>query len=235
MWFIDRMLSRCVCFKGGGGTTGPIITSDMQANAEVSVKQWNDYQNRFVLFENKFIADVNRDPATSTSKVQGILNADMAQKAGAPGVNPVRPGASAVPAGRAVAAGMTDARAGVMDQKAQGLGTVVAMGRGQQTEALTGLTDQAVTSGMVANQKAITDSKIDTAERGQTFGMIGTALGAASAVAANYNSASNPSATYDVAPGQSAGPTVVNADYNTGPSGMNRTVSGGRYLQPVVW
>ena len=230
----DRTGKVHVHFKAGSSGPTRIITEDMKAAAEVATKQWNDYQTRFSPFENKFIADVNKDPAADNAKVQGMVNADLAQKAPAPAVNPIK-GMAPPTTGRALAAGLTDAAAGAQDRRAQGLGTVVAMGRGQQVEALNGMTDQAITSGMVANQKAITDSRVETAERGQTFGMIGSGLGAASGVAANYSSAAKPVASYEVAPGQAAGPTAVNADYNTGVSGMNRTVSGGKYLQPVQW
>lgn len=177
MWFFERMLHRSVCFKGGSGKT---VTSDMKAQAEVAARQWNDYQTRYVPFENKFIADVNsRD---DTKRLQGMVAADVAQKAGTPQVNPIQGGVTnASTVGKALSAGLTDARAGALDRKAQERSAVVAMGRGQQTEALSGLTDQAITSGLAASHAA----DVDVAERGALFSTIGSALGAGAATAKN--------------------------------------------------
>lgn len=177
-----------MCGGGEGGGALRIITDDMVAAAEIGVRQWNDYQTRMVPFENKFIQDVTRDPGVTSDKVQGMVGADMAQKTSpaAITVNPIHSGAPPVVTGRSLATGMTDARQGALDRTAQGMGTAVAMGRGQQVEALNGMTDLAATSGQIASQKAITDSQVAIKNRGDTFGMIGTAIGAGGAIAKNY-------------------------------------------------
>lgn len=174
-----------VCYKSSGGGGARIITDDMRAAAEVATKQWNDYQSRFVPFEKKFIADmVGRD---DTEKLQGIVGADIAQKVRAP----KDPRTAGLPSSgavdQAITGGLTDARAGALDRKAKGMDTVVAMGRGQQTEALNGLTEQAITSGQVASSRAATATRAATAERGQTFGLIGSGLGVVGAVGSNMN------------------------------------------------
>lgn len=203
-----------MCGGGEGSSALRIITDDMVAAAEIGVRQWNDYQTRMVPFENKFIQDVTRDPGVTSDKVQGMVGADMAQKTSptAITVNPVQSGAPSAVTGRALAAGVTDARQGALDRTAQGMGTAVAMGRGQQVEALTGMTDMAATSGQIANQKAITDSQVAIKNRGDTFGMIGTAIGAGGAIMKNAGKSAL--SWDDVQFGQSSGPSgyKVNGD-----------------------
>jgi len=53
-----------------GGSSKPIITEDMRAAAEVATSQWNDYQTRLRPFEDKFAADMTRDPSTQQAALR---------------------------------------------------------------------------------------------------------------------------------------------------------------------
>ena len=105
--------------SSGGGGAERIITEDMRAAAEVATSQWTDYQTRFVPFENKFKADMERDPSTQQAALRGKVNADLAQKTATAGTAPagVQPGRALMASGinqnvvgKAAASGATGAR-----------------------------------------------------------------------------------------------------------------------------
>lgn len=206
---------------GGGGGNQPIITEDMRAAAEVAAKQWNDYKTRFVPFENKFIADVSRDPKETKALAQGATNADIAQMTPAVALNPLRSGAGTTidNSGRASAAGQTAANQGALDRTAQGLGTAVSMGRGQQVEALDTMMSQAEVSGQVALKKQIADNQADTAERGQYMSIAAGAMGAG---AGYFQNGSTGLTQQDVIAGQSAGDYTVQGNNIVGANGQTQ-------------
>lgn len=213
---------------GGGGGNSPIITEDMRAAAEVAAKQWNDYKTRFVPFENKFIADVSRDPKETKAFSQGATNADIAQMTPAAALNPTRSGAGTTvdASARAGAAGQVEAAQGALNRTAQGLGTAVTMGRGQQVEALDSMMSQAETSGQVALKKQIADNAAKTSERGNYMKM---AAGALNGAAGYYNSG-NPDSVMnqsDVAAGASSDPSgysIVNGNPQWNDGASNKTL-----------
>jgi hypothetical protein len=184
----EGVARRSICYKGGSGEAKRVITEDQVAAAEVAAKQWNDYQTRYVPFENKFVEHMNKPVESKEKAVRGMVNADVQQSVSK--VAPVDPNRGMAPTGtvpvaaaKAKAAGMVDATKGAVDAEAQGLGTVVALGRGQQVEALNGLTDQASASGQIANAKMLNDVQSSINERGRVMGNVGTALGMAAGAA----------------------------------------------------
>jgi hypothetical protein len=186
-WFLEKVFERSICYKGGGsGKAERIITDDQVAMAEVAAEQWNDYQKRYVPFENKFIEEANKPGETRQQAVRGMVNADIQQQVAR--VEPVNPNRGMSPgdeidraAAKAKAAGFVDGTENAIDAEAQGLGTVVALGRGQQVEAMQGLTEQASTSGQVANAKMMNEVNSSINERGRVMGNVGSAMGMAAA------------------------------------------------------
>lgn len=196
LWFLDRIMQRCVCYKSGGDVK-PIITEDMRASAEVSSAQWNDYQIRFAPFEQRFMDDVTRDTGTTSKAIQGQVNADLQQKMASKtgpvaGHDPSRGGALPTTSiAKGLSAGQTQALAAVENQKAQNLNTVVGLGRGQAVDAVSGMSDLAVSSGQTALSRAVSDATDSMNERGATMQLIGQGLGVAGAAGSSYFSGAN--------------------------------------------
>lgn len=188
----DRIAQVMICRKSSGGSSKPIITEDMRAAAEVATEQWNDYQQRMAPFENKFKADMERDITPEQAKLRGAINADIAQKtttagavpAGAqPGKTMMQSGLNSAIVGKAAAAGATDVTQGATNLQAQGLNTIVAMGRGQATEALQTQQQLAESSAQAALTKAKADQQTRFANEAMTANLIGQGVGAAGGVA----------------------------------------------------
>lgn len=217
-WFIDRILARAVCFKGGGGGAQRIITEDQVAAAEVAAKQWNDYQTRYVPFEKKFIEQQGQPVEGKQATGRGMVNADLQQNiAKVPPINPnlgmAYTGSVPITSAKARAGGMADVSQGAVDGQTQGLSTVVALGRGQQVEALQGISEQAATSGQIANAKMLNDVESGINERGRIMGNVGSAVGMA-AGAAKAGMASSGVSRSDVTSGSSSGPSGYNIKGN---------------------
>ena len=231
MWFLDKIMHRAVCYKGAKQER--IITEDMRAAADVAVQQWNDYQTRFVPFENKFIADVTKDPMASEEAISGAANADVMQKL-ASNPSATNPNAAISPAkeaslGKALSTVGVDSRDAALDNKAEAMSTVVNMGRGERVEALNSQMGLAESSGNTALTNYKTDLEHSTNERGAIMQTAGRALGVAGAVGANYN--------WGGAVNNGTGPTIANANFNDGTTGrtaLNNTVVN-PYTTGVNW
>ena len=192
LWFLDRMMQRCVAYKSSGGGAERIITEDMRAAAEVATEQWNDYQSRFAPFENKFKADMEKDPTTQQAALRGKVSADLAQKAATAvaipaGADPTKAlTASAInrnEVGKAAASGSASVTQGALNRQAQGLNTVVAMGRGQATDALQTQSALAESSAQAALTDAKTNMQDRWANEAMTASLISKGVGAAGGVA----------------------------------------------------
>lgn len=159
---------------GGGG--GEIEETQAEKDhAQVAAEQWNDYQTRFVPFENKYIADVTGDPSIKADVVGGRVNADIAaQNSGAipvGGINKVNAIASGYDTPKMAAAGakaMVDAGTRTRDTQVQGMLSAVNIGRGQASSAIDSMgaiagnaADEAQTNASAAyNDQATNESAI---------------------------------------------------------------------------
>jgi len=176
-----------------GGNSKPVITEDMRAAAEVATSQWNDYQTRLRPFEEKFIADMTKSPTVQQDQLRGRLNADLAQQtltAGSvpPGQQPgpalMRSAKSQDAVGKAAASGYGEVTQGELDRSAQGMSNVVALGRGQAAQAMQTQQQLAESSADTALTKARSDQQSRFAKEAMTANLIGSGVGAATAVGA---------------------------------------------------
>lgn len=198
----DRTGRVHVNFKGGGGGPTRIITEDMKAAAEVATKQWNDYQTRFAPFENKFFEDITKDSSVVAGKVTGMTNADLAQKNAKAALNPnqIMPGASKFAAqGSGMAAGALGAQNLAKKQQVEGLQTSVAMGRGQAIDSVKSMTDRAIQSSQIAQEKQRNDIEMDSARSAMAWNTAGSMAGAVAGIGAaaykGYNASQAPPST----------------------------------------
>jgi len=174
-----------------GGNSKPVITEDMRAAAEVATSQWNDYQTRLRPFEDKFAADMTRDPSTQQAALRSKVNADVAQQTRTAGVAPaghqpvtalMRSAVGQDAVGKATASGYGDASQGALDRSAQGMSNVVALGRGQAAQALQTQQQLAEGSASAALTKAKSDQQARFVNEAMTANLIGQGVGAATAV-----------------------------------------------------
>lgn len=222
------------------------ITEDMRASAEVSAAQWNDYQQRYAPFEQKFANDVLRDSGLVERKVQGQVNADLQQKMATrqgpqAGLDPSRGQAvSSSALGRGLATGQVAAQIGAGNQQVANLSTVVGMGRGQAVDAVGTMSDLAVSSGQAALTRNIADANESMNERGAWMQLAGQAMGAAGAygmnmgqqgtaatalgnkVATNANQAVASGGNSLLSTTPSTGPAIQASNYSLLPAGYNR-------------
>jgi hypothetical protein len=189
-WFFERIMSRAVCFKaGGGGSNQPIITDDMKEQARVSADEWNRYVKDHLPAVEQYVAKkTTEDVGLTESKLRGTMNADMAQRTAGTdkvpaGVDPSRSlmaqGLNMQIAGKAASGGMVDVTQGAQDRKVAEMGQLVAAGRGQKVEALGGLNQLAASSSDVALIKAKSDQYARFAEEAATANLVGAGLNAA--------------------------------------------------------
>lgn len=198
----DRTGRVHVHFKGDSSGPTRIITEDMKAAAEVATKQWNDYQTRFAPFENKFFKDITKDSSIGAQQVGGMTNADLAQKNAKAALDPTRvmPGVSKFAAqGSGMAAGALGAQNLAKKQQVEGLQTSVAMGRGQAIDSVKSMTDRAIQSSQIAQEKQRNDIEMDSARSAMAWNtagsMVGAVGGAAAAGVKAYNANQAPPST----------------------------------------
>tara|TARA_Y100000780_G_scaffold128821_1_gene115969 strand:+ start:5107 stop:5664 length:558 start_codon:yes stop_codon:yes gene_type:complete len=175
---------------GGGGEVKE--TSAEKAQAEVAMKRWEDYQNIFKDYENKFMSEV--DSFNSTEEIDRAENLSMRPLASAfnnqaqavqknlnaSGVNPNSGKAKVAKSalGTAQASAEVDAASrGVSSQQdryVSGLKSIVAMGQGQAGESIAGMTDIADS----AQRNAQYDAQFDRMDRDNVRSAVGLAVGA---------------------------------------------------------
>ena len=165
----------------GGGTPEHEETPYEIALANISKQKWQDYKQRYIPFENKWIADVTQDPTARIEAVEGQTNANMAQQANAM-TNPqaIDPNTGAVKSGRAMskigeATGKAIAEGGQAAKNRQVAGeeAAVALGRGTSTNAELGYG----TLAQNASQEAINTSYNDFRDMSSLGHGIGQAAG----------------------------------------------------------
>lgn len=168
--------------QGGSSGGGPRVTDDMLANAEVSVKRWNDYTTRLRPLEQKFLAaKTGQDLGALKTNARGAVNADTAQAlGGAPG-NPqqlMKSALSSTDAGRRIAGGMVDATETAAGRKAAELGGITAHGRGQEVGTLAAMSDLAGASAKNSIAQAKSDQDARFADLAATNKLIGSGMNA---------------------------------------------------------
>lgn len=178
--FMNRLLLRSICFKGGGSNEIP-ETEAQRASAEVALNEFNDYMVKIRPFENKFISDVSADTAGREASVAGKVNADIAQKVGTPTINPNRSlnTESVSDLATTVAGSQVKANEAVKTQKAAGLQTVIDMGRGQANSAQLGLDGMASQSVAEAANTALNNQKVSDGNMSAGATMMGASAGLA--------------------------------------------------------
>lgn len=154
-----------------GGSDEVKETAQEQALAQISKEQWNQYQERFVPFENEWIKNVRMDSGDQ-AKMAGQVNSavgseydkaagEVAREQFAAGIDPSSGAYKAAMSGMSVGRGEATGKAkgvasqAVDDQTYIGLQNAIAMGRGQAAEAGRDMTTLAYD----ATGKAISDAK----------------------------------------------------------------------------
>jgi hypothetical protein len=160
---------------GGGGSTDVPETAAERALAEVSAKEWQDYQENFVPLENQYMERVNEygdiqkqqqiGNQAASQVMTGLSGANnqMQQQQFSQGLDPTSGGFKTKSLALNKAIQKTKANAQAQGQFAgenayiQGLGNIVAMGNNQQTTAMGSMGDLARQS----TTNAINDSRND--------------------------------------------------------------------------
>jgi len=173
---------------GGGGSSKQEPTQAEIDYSNVNAEQWNDYQTRFVPFENKYIEDVTADPTFKEDVVGGRVNADLAgQNNGAIPVGKINQIGSVVSSdyipkmAAAGAAAGANAKSTVRDSQVQGMMSAVNMGRGQAAGAIDGMGSIAADASRMAENSAEAAFNNDSS----TMSAIGSGVGAIAGVAGN--------------------------------------------------
>jgi hypothetical protein len=188
----DRILFRSVCYKGGDNEV-PETAQEVELK-RVAIERWNDHQNRLMPSENEYIEDVSRSPEAMKERAAGQVNADVAQGVGAalPSLQGVNPNSGKVVAAPTAALGQKLAKAQVTaaqnieDTHAKGLQSVVNLGQGKASSAMTGFGAAATD----ATGKAITEAKNTEATNQALASAIASGVGTGAAI---YGHFSNPS------------------------------------------
>lgn len=192
--FMARVSHRRICFKGGSNEVPE--TQAEKDHAQVAAERWNDYQTRFVPFENKYIADVTGGQWTDNGStdmkqniVAGRVNADLAkQNNGAIPVGQINRIGSVVASDftpKMAAAGssaMSTAKGAVRDSQIQGMQSAVNIGSGQAAGAIEGMGKIASNAADVAQ----TDAESSFNRSSATQSAIMTGVGATAAAAGEY-------------------------------------------------
>lgn len=176
---------------GGDGDNEIPETAEERELAKIAGEQWQDYQERFVPIENRYMKDVHTeaaDFARATGDTASAINAqgDEAQKAVTAGATQRGANANsgavvtglagmAAKRGRALGVGKADVGNQVENLKYAGLQNIVQMGRGKPGASLQGLSDIA---GMSAG-RAASEAFSDQYESAANASAVGTATGMA--------------------------------------------------------
>lgn len=171
--FRERLMERCLCFKGDKEVPE---TAAEQAAAQVAIDQYNTYMEKYRPFEDKFIADVMRPTAIREQKIAGQTNADLAQKTAIPtGVDPSRIARTPIGQAQAItkAKAINAAETAVKNQKVQGMQAVTDMGMGNKAEAELGFQNLAFQSVNRAINDVYSDVSKSNAITGSVMGAVG--------------------------------------------------------------
>ena len=177
---------------GGGGDNKIEETEQQRALAEVSMKEWQNYLDKYRPFENAYMDDVERMNTTQQyNQVAGLsavpvesefTNAvvDTSQAMVGGGINPnsglFKAELDKLDRRKAEvkADSMSQAQLGQQNRYEGGLSNIVRMGQGQATEAIQGFGDMASMSG----QKAYNDARNAMQNRNNNAQIGGQVIGA---------------------------------------------------------
>lgn len=177
---------------GGGGDNKIEETEQQKALAEVSMKEWNNYLEKYRPFENAYMADVERmNTAQQYDQVAGLAavpvesefsNAvvDTSRAMIGGGINPnsglFKGELDKLDRRKAEvkADSMNQAQLGQQNRYVGGIQNIVRMGQGQATEAIQGFGDVASMSG----QKAYNDARNALSNRNDNAQIGGQVVGA---------------------------------------------------------
>lgn len=158
----------------GGGTDAPEETQYSKELAAIAEKEWNKYQTQYVPVEDQYMASVEKmgeeqtykdiagDVATGYQKSFGEAAQEQSKQLSAAGVDPSSGKA------RAASGSLADAQASQTadaTSKAQHnvtqaytgeMSNILAMGKGQETQAIAGLQDISSAANRKAAQDAVT-------------------------------------------------------------------------------
>ncbi len=186
---------------GGGGDTEIKETQAEKDKAQVGAERWNDYQDRFVPFENKAISDItggdigsggwgdNGRTGIKEDIVAGRVNSDLArQNNGAIPVGQINRIGQVVASdftpkmAASGASAMSTAKGAIRDSQIQGMQSVINIGSGQAAGAIDGM-------GTIAKNAADlvqTDAEQAFNKNSATQSAIAGIVGATGAVAGQY-------------------------------------------------
>lgn len=176
--------------KGSKNTDIP-ITAEEQANAETAAKSWNHYVETLRPATGEYVADVRADTAERTATAQGMANADLMQKAGAPAVDPSRPGAmTAAFEKQAELKSKTDlgVAAGAKSQQAAELQQVLDASVGKESVARSSMASLAGN----AVKESLADNEADYNSSTSTGRSVSTGLGAMASIYYNKDKVGKP-------------------------------------------
>jgi len=177
---------------GGGGDNKIEETEQQKALAEVSMKEWQNYLDKYRPFENAYMDDVERMNTTqqynqvaglSAVPVESEFSNAVAETSSAMtrgGINP-NSGMFKSQMGKldrakssVKADSMSQAQLGQQNRYVGGINNIVRMGQGQATEAIQGFGDMASMSG----QKAYNDARNAMQNRNDNAQIGGQVIGA---------------------------------------------------------
>jgi hypothetical protein len=177
---------------GGGGDNKIEETEQQKALAEVSMKEWRNYLDKYRLFENAYMDDVDRmNTSQQYDQVAGLAavpveseftNAVMQTSDAMVGAG-LNPNSGIFKAeldkldrrkAQVKADSMSQAQLGQQNRYLGGIQNIVRMGQGQATEAVQGFGDMASMSG----QKAYNDARNTLENRSNNAQIGGQVIGA---------------------------------------------------------
>lgn len=185
---------------GGGGDTRIKETEEQKALATVAMQRWQDYQEKFRPYEDKFMRKVDSlNSERSYNQVANMASAEVgnqfseainqsAVQLGASGVNPnsglFKRELSKLEQQKAKAQVDTvnQGQVSQQDRYTQGLGNIVAMGQGKSGEAMAGLGDIASN----ANRYAVNAAQNRFQNNQDTQTAVGGVAGAGARYGLNY-------------------------------------------------
>jgi len=178
---------------GGGGSNTIEETEQQKAFAKVTQQKWNDYQQKYRPYENKFMRDVdNLNSQNSYQQVADVASVPVeseftgavmntASQMTNAGINPnsgkFQEELNKIDRKKqqVKADYQNQAQIGQQDRYVSGVQNIVRMGQGQSTQAMQGLGDVA----SMANQRAQNDANINAQNRYGTQEVVGAAVGGA--------------------------------------------------------
>lgn len=189
-----------MCFGGGGGSIEE--TEDQKVLAEIGMDKWRSYQQMYPEMEQMLFDDVGklntqdykqRAANEASAAVSGAYTGAnrqaidiMAQQGVDPSSGRFADTIDDLSTAEAISKShnVNRTQQAVQDQYLQGKSAIVAMGQGQEAEAIQGFGDIAQAS----SREAISDAYNDYEEMAGNRSAIATAAGAGVGVAKNYKS-----------------------------------------------